>query len=331
MRHVAANALTLLIVIALAVGGVIAWGVQEWRGDGPLTEPAAVRIPRGASIARAGEILEAAGAVSDARLFRLGARYAGEDRAIQAGEFEIPPGASMQAVLRCLVDQSTCRRVTYAVTVTPGMTSWQAVEVVRAAEVMRGEIPEDAIPPEGRLAPDTYLVTRGDSRTELLARMAAEQDRRLAEAWSRRAEDLPVETPEEALILASIIEKETAIPGERDVIAGVFANRLRAGMRLQTDPTVIYGVTRGREPLGRGLRRSELNAVTPWNTYQIDGLPPTPIANPGRAALEAAVRPAETDYLFFVADGEGGHVFAETYSEHRRNVAVWRRLEAERD
>jgi len=329
VRHVAANALTLLILLVLGLAVVAGWGASQWRGEGPLEAPAEVAIPRGASIERASGILEEAGAISDARIFRLGARYSGLDRRIQAGEFAIPPGTSMRDVLRCLVDQSTCRRVTYPITVVEGMTVWEAVEALRDAEVLTGEI--EAVPPEGTLAPDTYAVTRGDSRAEVLARMKAEQAERLAEAWAARAPDLPISTPEEALILASIIEKETALPEERETIAGVFVNRLRRGMRLQTDPTVIYGITEGKGPLGRGLRRSELDRRTPWNTYRIDGLPPTPIANPGLASLMAAVRPEATDHVFFVADGTGGHVFAETYAEHQRNVAAWRRIEAERN
>ena len=328
MRHLAANALTVLIVLALALAVAIGWGVQRFSGPGPLEAPVEVAIPSGATIQRASTILQEAGAVSDARLFRVGARYLDLDRRIQAGEFEIPAGASMRDVLQCLVDQSTCRRVTYPITVAEGLTSWQVVELLRAAEVMTGEIAE--VPAEGTLAPDTYLVTRGDDRAALIRRMQAAQSRILAEAWAGRAEGLPISTPEEALILASIIEKETAIAEERGTVAGVFVNRLKRGMRLQTDPTVIYGVTEGRGVLGRGLRRSELDALTPWNTYRIDGLPPTPIANPGRASIEAAVRPEETRYLYFVADGTGGHAFAETLAEHQRNVTRWRRIEAER-
>jgi UPF0755 protein len=181
------------------------------------------------------------------------------------------------------------------------------------------------------LAPDTYEVERGSSRADLVGRMAQVQERRLAEAWAERQPELPIGSPEEALILASIIEKETGVAEERETVAGVFVNRLRRGMRLQTDPTVIYGITEGRGALGRGIRASELRAPTPWNTYVIDGLPPTPIANPSEASLRAAVDPEETSYVFFVADGTGGHAFAETLDEHNANVAEWRRIEAERE
>ncbi|MCV2875622.1 endolytic transglycosylase MltG [Rhodobacteraceae bacterium XHP0102] len=217
--------------------------------------------------------------------------------------------------------------IAYRVSIPEGLTSWQIVEGLKSAEFLTGEVAE--IPAEGRLAPDTYEATRGMARTELLAQMQARQDDILMAAWQARAEGLPISTPEEALILASIIEKETAQPNERGLVASVFVNRLNRGMRLQTDPTVIYGVTEGQGVLGRGLRRSELDRVTPWNTYQIDGLPPTPIANPGRASIEAALNPESSDYIFFVADGTGGHAFAVTLAEHNRNVARWREIEAE--
>jgi len=217
----------------------------------------------------------------------------------------------------------------YRVVIAEGVTSWQVVDAIRALDVFEGEVAE--IPAEGTLAPDGYEIRPGQDREEFLNSMAAIQSIRLAEAWENRAEDAPVETPEEALILASIIEKETSVAEERGVVASVFANRLRQGIRLQTDPTVIYGITRGEGILGRGIRQSELRRETPWNTYVINGLPPTPIANPGQAAIEAALNPDETDYIFFVADGTGGHAFAVTLAEHNANVAQWRKIEAERN
>ncbi len=216
----------------------------------------------------------------------------------------------------------------YRLVIPEGLTSWQVVQGLLAADFLDGEVVD--VPAEGTLAPATIEVSRGDDRAELLAEMQAAQERILAAAWENRAADLPVSTPEEALILASIIEKETSVPEERGRVASVFTNRLNQGMRLQTDPTVIYGVTNGRGILGRGLRQSELRAETPWNTYVIDGLPPTPIANPGQAAIEAALNPDSTDFIFFVADGTGGHAFAVTLEEHNRNVARWREIEAER-
>lgn len=215
----------------------------------------------------------------------------------------------------------------WRVTLAEGVTSWNVVEALKAADFLGGEIGE--VPAEGTLAPESYDVDKGADRAELLTRMAARQTAVLAELWSTRAEGLPYKTPEEALIMASIVEKETGKPEERKLVASVFLNRMAVGMRLQTDPTVIYGVTKGQGVLGRGLRQSELRRETPWNTYVIDGLPPTPIANPGRLSIEAALNPESSDYLYFVADGTGGHAFATTLDEHNENVAKWRAIEAE--
>ncbi len=212
--------------------------------------------------------------------------------------------------------------------VAEGITSWQVVNHLNSIDFLKGSVAE--IPAEGSLAPDSYEIRPGDDRNEILARMSAAQTRLVAQAWADRAADSPVSNEADLVILASIIEKETAEPDERGMVASVFANRLRQGMKLQTDPTVIYGITKGEGILGRGLRRSELRAPTPWNTYVIPALPPTPIANPGRAALRAAADPDSTDFIFFVADGTGGHAFAVTLAEHNRNVAAWRKIEAER-
>ena len=209
-----------------------------------------------------------------------------------------------------------------------GTTSWQVVEALKSIDFLTGDIAQ--VPAEGLLAPDSYEIKAGDPRQELLARMLQEQERRLAEVWAQRSDTTPVDTMEELLILASIIEKETGVADERFTVASVFANRLEKGMPLQTDPTVIYGVTQGRGVLGRGLRKSELRKNTPWNTYVNRGLPPTPIANPGLASLQAALTPAQTEFIFFVADGSGGHAFAVTLKEHNRNVAAWRKIEAAR-
>ena len=216
----------------------------------------------------------------------------------------------------------------YRVALAEGVTSWQVVEALKALDVLEGDVAE--VPPEGALAPDSYEVRPGDAREAVIARMASAQETIVAEAWDSRADDLPIGSAEDLLILASIIEKETSVAEERRQVASVFVNRLNQNMRLQTDPTVIYGITEGRGVLGRGLRRSELRRETPWNTYVIEGLPPTPIANPGRASLMAAAQPDDTDYIFFVADGTGGHAFSVTLEEHNRNVARWREIEAER-
>jgi len=211
--------------------------------------------------------------------------------------------------------------------VAEGVTGWQVVDALGKIDLLKGDV---EVPAEGSLAPDSYEVRVGDTRADVIQRMQDIQSVLIAAAWEGRSENTPLSSPEELVILASIIEKETGVPEERRMVASVFTNRIEKGMKLQTDPTVIYGVTKGEGVLGRGLRQSELRRETPWNTYVIPGLPPTPIANPGKASLEAAVHPEETDYVFFVADGTGGHAFAATLAEHNRNVVKWRKIEAER-
>lgn len=218
--------------------------------------------------------------------------------------------------------------LSYRIALAEGATSWHVVEALKQADFLTGEVAE--VPAEGTLAPDSYEVPAGADRTKLLADMAKRQTAILQDAWVNRAPDLPLKSLEEALVLASIVEKETGVAEERRQVASVFVNRLNQGIRLQTDPTVIYGVTGGKGSLGRGLRQSELRRETPWNTYVISGLPPTPIANPGKAAIEAALNPDQTDFIFFVADGTGGHAFAKTLREHNENVAAWRKIEAEK-
>lgn len=243
---------------------------------------------------------------------------------VTRAEFD-PTGDLIPEVYNARVSERDTR---YRLTLAEGVTSWQVVQALNAIGPLAGEVSE--LPTEGSLAPDSYEFSAGDKRADIITQMQELQNNRIAQVWAARRADLPLENAGEMLILASIIEKETGVPEERRDVASVFVNRLNRGMRLQTDPTVIYGVTRGRGVLGRGLRRSELRQATPWNTYVIEGLPPTPIASPGLASLEAAVDPAETDYVFFVADGTGGHAFAQTLEEHNRNVARWREIEAER-
>ncbi len=218
--------------------------------------------------------------------------------------------------------------VTFRITLAEGVTSWQIVEALKAADFLEGDVAE--VPAEGMLAPDSYEVPLGSNRAAVLEQMQAAQVAILDAAWEARAADLPLASKEEALVLASIVEKETGIAAERRQVASVFINRLNQGIRLQTDPTVIYGITKGQGILGRGLRQSELRRKTDYNTYQIDGLPPGPIANPGKAAIEAALNPDSTEFIFFVADGTGGHAFAKTLREHNENVERWRAIEAER-
>ena len=215
----------------------------------------------------------------------------------------------------------------WQVTLAEGVTSWQVVDALKKVSFLKGDIAD--LPAEGSLAPHAYEVDEGSTRADLIARMEADQRHILADLWAARDADLPYKTPEEAMVMASIVEKETGLPNERRLVASVFLNRLRQGMKLQTDPTVIYGLTKGERSLGRGLRQSELRRRTPWNTYVVDGLPPTPIANPGRLSIEAALHPEASDYLYFVADGSGGHAFASTLAEHNQNVVRWRAIEAQ--
>ena len=245
------------------------------------------------------------------------------DRYVEVAKFN----PAVDAVPVEYTEAATDSDLRWRVTLAEGVTSWNVVEALKAADFLAGEVAE--VPLEGVLAPESYDVIKGSDRGELLAQMTARQTATLAELWATRADGLPYATPEEALIMASIVEKETGIAAERKQVASVFLNRLAQGMKLQTDPTVIYGVTKGQGILGRGLRQSELRRETPWNTYVITGLPATPIANPGRLSIEAALNPDTTPYIFFVADGTGGHAFAVTLEEHNINVAKWRAIEAE--
>lgn len=324
-RHIAANALTFLIVGILAVGVVIGWGQAQFRAEGPLQEQTLVAVEPGANLTRVTDTLEEAGVISNPTVFRMAARYSGADRDLKFGDYMIPPKATMEEVLAIV---TSGRSFSEQVTIVEGWTSWQVVQKLNEIEMLQGELTE--IPPEGSLAPDTYAYSPRTTRADLIAQMTAAQEKILEDAWLVRDPKTPLRTREEALILASIIEKETGQPEERPQVASVFVNRLNRGMQLQTDPTVIYGITLGQGSLGRGLRRSELDRETPYNTYVISGLPPTPIANPGKAAIEAALNPADTEYVFFVADGTGGHAFARTLSEHNENVRKWREIERQR-
>jgi UPF0755 protein len=321
--------LTVLVVLALAAAAALyggyKWMEAQFHAPGPSAEESIILLPRGAGLIRIAAQLESEGLITDRRIFRAAVTLDEGDRSLRAGEYRIPAGASMAQIYELLRSGET---VHYPVTFAEGLTSAMIVRALADVEVLTGEVTET--PAEGTLLPETYHVTRGTSRQELLDRMAQDQQALLDELWPNRAENLPFETREEAIILASIVEKETGVASERPEVAAVFVNRLRRGMRIESDPTIIYGISQG-EPLGRGLRRSEIdNAENAWNTYQIPRLPPTPIANPGRESIAAVLNPAESSALFFVADGTGGHVFADTYAQHQRNVANWRRIERQR-
>jgi len=315
---------TALIAAAAAYGGWV-WVNQQFEAPGPSATETTLMLPRGAGLIAIAGQLEREGVIEDARLFRLMVQIDQGERDLRAGEYRIPQAASMRDIYALLREGRT---LMHPVTAAEGLTTAMIVRIVEASDVLTGEITR--IPAEGALLPETYMVDRGTTRQAVIDRMEAAQDELLAQAWPNRAENLPYTTPEEAIIIASIVEKETSVASERPLVASVFVNRLRRGMRLQSDPTIIYGIT-GGEPLGRGIRRSELdNTNNPYNTYHINGLTPTPIANPGRDAILAVINPPQSDYLFFVADGTGGHAFSATYAEHNRNVAAWRRIERER-
>ena len=319
------------IVLAVAIAGAglagYAWFNNKIAENGPQTpdnQPRIVVLERGSHLGRIADTLEAEGAVTDARFFEWAVRIDGGENALKAGEYAFPSGASINDLYRQIREG---RVLQHPVTIPEGWPSVMVADIINEADVLSGDPVEP--PAEGSILPETYMVQRGTDRAELLDKMRAAQDRLLADLWAARDPDLPFQTQEEAIILASVVEKETGIAAERPHVAGVFVNRLKRGMKLESDPTIIYGVTQGR-PLGRGIRRSEIDAVTDWNTYQITGLPKTPIANPGADAIRAVLNPPETDDLFFVADGTGGHVFASSYREHQRNVARWRQIERER-
>jgi UPF0755 protein len=323
-----ARRLLTLVAAALVVGAGAAgagWYLAQdyLRSPGPLQAETVVELPRGSGVAAIAARLAAAGAIEHPWAFVALARLTGRDRGLQAGEYVVQPGMTPEAVMALL---ESGRVLLHPVAVPEGLTVHEVYESLRASEVLSGDLPEP--PPEGSLLPETYLVPRGEERARVVERMRAGMRAALGHLWAGRDADLPLRAPEEALALASIIEKETAKPEEYRLVAAVFVNRLRRGMKLQTDPTVIYALADGKGALGRELTRADLAVDHPYNTYVVDGLPPGPIANPGREALAAALDPAPVDHLYFVADGSGGHAFAATLEEHNRNVARWRKLRA---
>ncbi|MDO9488144.1 MAG: endolytic transglycosylase MltG [Sphingomonadaceae bacterium] len=301
---------------ALGLGAVL-FVLASWYGPGPNDKPLRVQIDRGSSVYSAAATLEAAGVIRSAALFRLDARLFGAGAPIKFGEYEIPAGASPASILSILQSGAA---IQYLVTVPEGMPSILVHERLMAEEALTGEI---AVPREGSVLPDTYAFERGEPRQAVLDRMQAAMDKTLAALWAQRKPTTVVKTPEEAITLASVVEKETGKPSERRMVAGVYSNRLRIGMKLDADPTVIYPVTRGK-PLGRRILRSELRADNGYNTYARAGLPKGPIANPGRESIAAVLDPEATSALYFVADGTGGHVFANSLAEHNANVVKWR-------
>lgn len=319
--------LTFFFLLACLNAGVFYWVKVQFDQPGPLATSTVMVIPKGEGVSAIAERLQRDGVIADRRIFMtsiLYFMYLKGEGSLKAGEYEFRKFATMRQVLDTLVEGKS---IEHKVTLAEGLTSFQIVEKLMAQPELHGTIAE--IPPEGSLLPDTYKFGRNDTRQDIIERMHAAQAKFLAKVWEARDEDIVVTTPEEALILASIVEKETGRADERPLIASVFQNRLRKKMRLQSDPTIIYGLVGGKAVLDHPIQQDELERETQYNTYKINGLPPTPIANPGRAAIEAVLRPAKTKDLYFVADGTGGHVFAPTLDEHNKNVFRWRKVERE--
>jgi len=314
--------LTFLLVIGLLGVAVLVWSVVESRKPGPLAEDKIVVVEREDDAGTIGEQLERAGVVDSALWFSAMTTLDGSRGSLKRGEYAFKAGVSLRQVEAELIAHKV---VQHKLTIPEGLTSDQVVERLRDDDVLIGDVKEP--PREGSLLPDTYLFERGDTRQAELTRMAKAQAKAVDEIWAKRAPDLPIKSPGELVTLASIVEKETGKADERPRVAGVFINRLQKHMKLQSDPTIVYGLVFGKGTLGHPITKAELDQPTPYNTYNIDGLPPGPICNPGKAALEAAANPMRTKELYFVADGTGGHAFAETLDQHLKNVAHWRQIE----
>jgi len=311
------------MLMVLAAGVALYFGKQEFNGPGPSASGDTFIVKANSGVKDIADQLEARGLISDSRLFRLGVRAYGNDQALKAGEYEIKPRASMREIMDLL---KSGKSVMYSLTIPEGLTVEQAFQRIAGQQELTGDMPA-GLPPEGSLATDTLRFTRGATRQEMVDKLLADQKELVDDIWARRSPDLPLANVDEFVTLASIVEKETGKSDERSRVAAVFLNRLAKGMRLQSDPTIIYGLFGGKgKPADRPIYQSDIDRQTPYNTYLINGLPPTPIANPGKAALEAVANPSRTGELYFVADGSGGHVFAATLEEHNQNVARYRAL-----
>src|SRR4051812_8171063 len=315
--------ITLVLVLMIGAGGAYIYGKQKIEAPGPLREERIVNIPARAGMTDIADALQREGVIDNNRWAFIGAVLALKARSeLKPGEYAFQKNASLRDVIGTIVEGKV---VQHAVTIPEGLTSEQIVARLSDNDIFAGSVRE--IPREGTLLPETYKFPRGTTRDQVIQRMQQAQKRTLAEIWERRSPDIPIKTPEQLITLASIVEKETGKADERSRVAAVFVNRLRQRIKLQSDPTIIYGLVGGKGTLGRPIKRSEIQQPSPYNTYVVDGLPPGPIANPGRASLEATANPARTRDLFFVADGTGGHAFTETYDQHQKNVAKLRAIE----
>ncbi|MDB9704404.1 endolytic transglycosylase MltG [Rhodospirillales bacterium] len=310
-----------MVISLLAIGSGFLWLKNAYHADSGPSKDTIVLIEKGMGVAAIAEHLKQEGIVESVNVFRFGGQLFGTKQPLRAGEYRIPSKANPARVAEVL---KTAEQVVYKTTIAEGLTTLEIVDFLRAQPGLQGDIV--TIPVEGALLPETYHFHRGETRLSIIKRMSDAMQRTVDELWVSRAPSLPLATPYEAVILASIVEKETGVAAERGKVAGVFINRLNKKMRLQSDPTVVYGITNGTGPLGRALTRKDLDGVTAYNTYEINRLPPTPIANPGRKAIESVLNPEQTDAIYFVADGTGGHAFSKTLKEHNRNVRAWRKF-----
>ncbi len=321
------NAIISIFVLLAVIAGIVLFiGKERFEQPGPLPQDRIVNIPHGSGMRDIADVLTNQGVIDQPWVFIGGVLVLKAREDLKAGEYQFKAHASLRDVVETMVEG---RVVAHQVSIPEGLTSVQVVARLMDDDVLTGTVKET--PREGSLLPDTYNFTRGVTREQMIQRMQQAQLHLVKEIWDHRSPDLPLKTPDQLVILASLIEKETAKPDERTRIAAVFINRLKQKMRLQSDPTIIYGLVGGKGTLGRPIMKSEIDQPTPYNTYQIDGLPPGPISNPGRASLEAAANPARTRELYFVADGTGGHVFAETYEQHQKNVARLRSIESDQN
>lgn len=315
--------ITLLLVGMLGAGAAYYYGRQKLEAAGPLQEDKVVNIPARAGMADIADVLQRENVIDNNRWAFIGAVLALKARSdLKPGEYSFQKNASLRDVIGTIVEGKV---VQHSVTIPEGLTSEQIVARLSDNDIFSGSLRE--VPREGTLLPETYKFPRGTTREQVVQRMQQAQKRALAEIWERRSPDVPLKSPDQLVTLASIVEKETGKPDERSRVAAVFVNRLRQKIKLQSDPTIIYGLVGGKGTLGRPIKRSEIMQPSPYNTYVVEGLPPGPISNPGRASLEAAANPARTRDLYFVADGSGGHAFTETYDQHQKNVAKLRAME----
>lgn len=320
--------MSMVTFLTVAAVALVYYAFHEYQAPGPLEADTTFLVREGAGITEIANSLERKGIISQARVFTGVTKFLGADQSARHGEYEIKARASMFDVMELL---KSGKSIQYSVTLPEGLTVKQIFKKLAEDQILEGDLPVD-LPAEGSLRPETYKFTRGAKRAVIVAQMKAAQDRVLDQVWEKRDKDLPIASKQDMLIMASIVEKETGKADERPQVASVFLNRLKKGMRLQSDPTIIYGLYGGDgKPVDGAILKSDIEKETPYNTYVIKGLPPTPIANPGRAALEAVANPSHTSYLYFVADGTGGHVFAETLEEHNANVKRWRKIKAEAD